>query len=301
MLIRSSSAGAIHRTPADQHSLALHAACTSPDFYTLESGGEEWPSEAATCPLKYPGRTLSGYMGSDQDSGDQPRCMFWVPSMDHPCQRQVPEPHHVCHMHPPEDLEEQPRCGFEKEDGSFCRMERSREDAGTFCHLHPPEEADLGETRGAPEGNDFAEGNPGGGPPEGNTNALKHGLRTSAERLLEAMPDELEDSVKHRFVEYRDKCLNDSRAWQLAVQSVFMDYLAEETLEKVAEDGFTRTKYTDEGHEYEDFIGDDIQAWQALDREVRLGLHYEGNSAQHTGGGGAAHDNLGMLVESESD
>ena len=48
----------------------------------------------------------------------------------------------------------------------------------------------------APEGNDFAVGNSGGSPPEGNTNALTHGVTADPTHLM----DELE-SEEQEFVE----------------------------------------------------------------------------------------------------
>lgn len=178
-------------------------------------------------------------------------------------------------------------CSNPATEGSRCWLDSHTEEVE-----EPPETAEDG--RGAPEGNDFAEGNPGGGPPEGNTNAMKHGLHMTAERLLEAMDEPQRERFKHRFMEYRGGMMNDSQAMALAAASV----LRIEILADLFEDGLERTVYTDQGDPYQQFKKDDIQALQGFFREVRLGLHYEGNSAQHQGGSGAAgHDNLDALVE----
>lgn len=236
----------------------------------------------------------------DSGNGEEgPRCGFFTDSMDHPCQQRVSEPGDLCHLHPPEDLAEQPRCGWEKADGDFCRAKVGQDEPGSHCYQHPPEEADIPDSRGAPEGNDFAAGNPGGGPPEGNVNAMKHGLHMTAERLMETMDAGQREEFKHRFLEFQDKCMNDSRAMLLAARAVMEVSLTAEIFEGIAEEGFTRTAYSDAGDPYEQFKGDDLQALNALGREIRLGLHYEGNSAQHRGGGSSGHDNADQLVESD--
>jgi len=230
------------------------------------------------------------------ESGDETaRCGYFTESMDHPCQQRVGEPGDLCHHHPPEDSEERPRCGYLKEDGDPCLQVVSQEEPGSYCYQHPPEEGNIPESRGAPEGNSFAEGNPGGGPPEGNTNAMKHGLHMTAERLLEVMNERQQDEFKHRFLEYRDGTMNESQAMAMAAAAVLrIDILAD-----LFEDGLERTVYTDQGDPYQQFKKEDLQALQGFFREIRLGLHYEGNSAQHTGGGGSGHDNLDALVQGD--
>jgi hypothetical protein len=230
------------------------------------------------------------------ESGDETaRCGYFTESMDHPCQQRVGEPGDLCHHHPPEDSDERPRCGYLKEDGDPCLQVVSQEEPGSHCYQHPPEEGNIPESRGAPEGNSFAEGNPGGGPPEGNTNAMKHGLHMTAERLLEVMNERQQDEFKHRFLEYRDGTMNESQAMAMAAAAVLrIDILAD-----MFEDGLERTVYTDQGDPYQQFKKEDLQALQGFFREIRLGLHYEGNSAQHTGGGGSGHDNLDALVRGD--
>lgn len=176
-------------------------------------------------------------------------------------------------------------CGNPATEGERCWIDSHTEDPS-----EPPDAVEDG--RGAPEGNDHALGNDGGAP-EGNMRAMKHGLHMTAERILEAMDEDQRERFKHRFLEYRGGMMNDSQAMALAAASV----LRIEILADLFEDGFTRTVYADDGQPYEQFKKDDIQALQGFFREVRLGLHYEGNSAQHQGSGASGHDNLDALVE----
>lgn len=233
---------------------------------------------------------------AEQD-GQDPRCGFFTGQMDHPCQQSVSEAGDLCHHHPPDTLEDRARCGYLKDDGDHCRQAVSSDSPGEYCYQHPPEEADIPDTRGAPEGNSFAEGNPGGGPPEGNANAMKFGLHMTAERLLEVMDERQQNEFKNRYVEFSDGTMNDSQAMALAAAAV----LRIDILQDLFENGTERTAYTDDGTPYSQFKKDDLSALQGFFREIRLGLHYEGNSAQHQGGGGSGHDNLGKLVQSDAD
>jgi len=162
-------------------------------------------------------------------------------------------------------------------------------------HTEEPDEAPVkaSDGRGAPEGNDHALGND-GGPPEGNVNAMKHGLHMTAERLLEVMDDRQQSEFKNRFLEFSQGTMNDSQAMALAAASV----LRIDILESLFDEGLERTTYTEDGQPYQQFKKADIQALNAFFREIRLGLHYEGISAQHTGGA-SGHDNLDALVKSD--
>jgi hypothetical protein len=123
---------------------------------------------------------------------------------------------------------------------------------------------------------------------------MKHGLHMTAERLLEVMDERQSEEFKHRFLEYRQGTMNQSQAMAMAAAAVLrIDILAD-----LFDEGLTRTTYTEDGQPYEQFKKADIQALQGFFREIRLGLHYEGNSAQHTGGT-AGHDNLDALVQGE--
>ncbi|AGM11257.1 hypothetical protein HHTV1_1 [Haloarcula hispanica tailed virus 1] len=190
--------------------------------------------------------------------------------------------------------QDQERCGYPGQEGP-CQNPATE---GSRCwidsHTEDPEDSpgSVADGRGAPEGNDHALGNPGGGAPEGNTNAMKHGLHMTAERLLEVMDERQREEFKHRFLEYQQKTLNDSQAMAMAAAAV----LRVDILKDLFDQGLERTVYTDQGDPYQQFKKDDLSALQGFFREIRLGLHYEGNSAQHQGGS-SGHDNLDALVQ----
>lgn len=122
---------------------------------------------------------------------------------------------------------------------------------------------------------------------------MRHGLHMTAERLLEVMNDQQRESVKGTFLEYRDKCMNDRQAMKIAVL-----YVMETDLMRKLIDGDQETTiYTDEGQPVDVFADKMVQALQGYRREIRLGLHYEGNSAQHSGSRSTGHDNLNALVQ----
>ena len=200
------------------------------------------------------------------------------------------------------------RCGWQDTTtGEPCQ--NPVDDPDEHCYLHGSD-GDVPDGHGAPEGNpggkpgrsgppgnSNAEGNPGNpdadGAPEGNTRAMEHGLHMTAERLLEVMDPEQREAVKGKFLEYRETCMNDSQALKLAVM-----YVMETDLMRKLIDGDQETTiYTDEGQPVDVFADKMVQALQGYRREIRLGLHYEGNSAQHTGGGSTGHDNLDVLVQ----
>ena len=186
-------------------------------------------------------------------------------------------------------------CGYPGQDGPCQNPPTEGSRCWIDTHTEDPEEGpeSVDDGRGAPEGNQHALDNPGGGPPEGNTNAMKHGLHMTAERLLEVMDERQQDEFKHRFIEYRQKSLNESQAMAMAAAAV----LRVDILQDLFDEGLTRTTYTEDGTPYEQFKKSDIQALNGFFREIRLGLHYEGNSAQHQGGS-SGHDNLDALVQS---
>ena len=122
---------------------------------------------------------------------------------------------------------------------------------------------------------------------------MKHGLHMTAERLLEVMDDQQREAVKGKFLEYRERCMNDSQALKLAVMYV----METDLMRKLIDADQEITIYTDDGQPVYAFADKMVQALQGYRREIRLGLHYEGNSAQHTGGGSTGHDNLDVLVQ----
>lgn len=193
------------------------------------------------------------------------------------------------------DGDEQERCEYPGQNGPCQNPATDGSRCWIDSHTEDPEEAPVkaSDGRGAPEGNEHALGND-GGPPEGNVNAMQHGLHMTAERLLEVMDERQRSEFKNRFLEFRDGSMNDSQAMALAAASV----LRIDILESLFDEGLERTTYTEDGQPYQQFKKADIQALQGFFREIRLGLHYEGNSAQHTGGA-AGHDNLDALVQSD--
>jgi len=122
---------------------------------------------------------------------------------------------------------------------------------------------------------------------------MRHGLHMTAEQLLEVMNDQQRESVKGTFLEYRDKCMNDRQALKIAV----LDVMETDLMRKLIDGDQETTIYTDEGQPVDVFADTMVQALQGYRREIRLGLHYEGNSAQHTDGGSTGHNNLDALVQ----
>lgn len=124
---------------------------------------------------------------------------------------------------------------------------------------------------------------------------MTHGLHMTAERLLEVMDDQQRKAVKGKFLEYRKKCRNDSQALELAVMYV----METDLMRKLIKGDQETTIYTDDGQSVDVFADKMVQVLQGYRREIRLGLHYEGNSAKHTSGGSTSHDNLDALVEGD--
>jgi len=188
---------------------------------------------------------------------------------------------------------ERDQCGYPGQRGPCQNPATEGSRCWIDAHTEEPDQEPVkaSDGRGAPEGNQHALGND-GGPPEGNTNAMKHGLHMTAERLLEVMDERQQEEFKHRFIEYRDGTLNQSQAMAMAAAAV----LRVDILKDLFDQGLERTVYTDTGDPYQQFKKDDLQALQGFFREIRLGLHYEGNSAQHQGGS-SGHDNLDAMVQ----
>jgi len=202
--------------------------------------------------------------GSEQDpaGGDGDMCGY--PAQRGPCQN------------PPTEGE---RCWIESH---------------TVDPADPPKEVTDG--RGAPEGNDNALGNPGGTAPEGNTNAMIHGLHMTAERLLEVMDGREQEELKSAFLEKRERCINDRQAFKLAVFDVMETSLMQEIIDEGMHEFIQQGEDPDDG--FDRFMQEKIEAMQGFRREQRLGLHYEGASAQHQGSSGnGGHDNLDLLVK----
>ena len=150
----------------------------------------------------------------------------------------------------------------------------------------------VSDGRGAHPGNEYAVGHDGGAP-EGNVRGMKHGLHMTAERILEVMDERQQVEFKQAFLDFRTGCRNDRQAMKLAVfdtmETTIIQNLIDEALHEWVQTG-------DAGEGYERFMAEKVEAAQAFRREIRLGLHYEGNSAQHEGSS-TGHDNLDALVE----
>jgi hypothetical protein len=164
-------------------------------------------------------------------------------------------------------------------------------------HTEDPEESpgSVTDGRGAPEGNDHALGNSGGAP-EGNTRAMTHGLHMTAERLLEVMDDRQREEFKQAFLDFRDGCRNDRQAMKLAVYDTMETSIIQNLIDEALHEFVQSGEDPDDG--YDRFMQEKIEAAQGFRREIRLGLHYEGNSAQHEGSD-SGHDNLDALVQGD--
>jgi len=126
---------------------------------------------------------------------------------------------------------------------------------------------------------------------------MRHGLHMTAERLLEVMDDRQQEEFKQAFLKYRDGCLNDRRAMKIAIYDVMETTIIRDLIEQGMHEFVQQGEAPDDG--FDRFMQEKIEAAQGFGREIRLGLHYEGNSAQHTGGGSTGHDNLDALVKDD--
>lgn len=200
----------------------------------------------------------SGEQGSE--SGDHELCLY--PAQKGPCQNPASE-------------------------GKRCWLESHTEEVG-----EGPEAVTDG--RGAPEGNQHALENDGGAP-EGNVNGMEHGLHMTAERLMEVMDERQQAELRDAFLDFQAGCRNDRQAMKLAVFDVMETSILRDLIEEGLHEFVQSGEDPDDG--YDRFMQEKIEAAQGFRREIRLGLHYEGNSAQHQGGS-SGHDNLERLVES---
>ena len=175
-------------------------------------------------------------------------------------------------------------CGYEDTgSGAPCGIQVSN--PSETCGLHPNRPGGqpgndnaVANDGGAPIGNDNAKGH---GAPEGNANAVDHGMFGAIEKKLDILIDEYGpwagQYLKEREQEYREKCANPSRAHRLAVKQT----LAEVMDERVLRGGSPAV----------------IEAQNALEREVRMGLAYEGVREKVSTSDSSSHDNLHLLVD----
>lgn len=192
---------------------------------------------------------------------------------------------------------DQPVCGYPASNGS-CQNPVTEEESGR-CWLENHTEIpgtgpdSVTDGRGAHQGNDYALGND-GGPPEGNVNAMQHGLHMTAERLLEVMDDRQQEEFKQAFLDFRAGCRNDRQAMKLAAFDTMETSIIQNLIDEALHEFVQAGEDPDDG--YDRFMQEKIEAAQGFRREIRLGLHYEGNSAQHQGSS-TGHDNLDALVK----
>ena len=124
----------------------------------------------------------------------------------------------------PDESEESDRgdaiCGAPTGDGSPCQRET---DDGEACFMHGEDGPPDG--HGAPEGNSNGEDNAGGGAPEENTNALKHGFHTATSRRMEMFDDDQLAAFGDYYMEFVGKVETESAAARLASLAVIADEL----------------------------------------------------------------------------
>jgi hypothetical protein len=116
----------------------------------------------------------------------------------------------------------------------------------------------------------------------------------TAERLLEVMDERQQQELKASFLDFREGCRNDRRAMKLAVFDVMETSILRDLIDEGLHEFVQQGEDPDDG--FDRFMQEKIEAAQGFAREIRLGLHYEGNSAQHQGAS-SGHDNLDALVE----
>jgi hypothetical protein len=195
------------------------------------------------------------------------------------------------------------KCGStDTASGKPCEREiRAPNEEAAVCWEHEDRQ------EGAPEGNDFAKGNPGGGAPEGNFNAAKHGLETTLERRVEYYRRlGYAEEYKQIYAHLKEKTRNDMAAQMLA--SYMIAQLVNE--DKLTEDGFFDVvpAVDDDGEPIPDpETGEPIETERLTDafdgmlkagKEIRLLGKYEGFTGDD-GGGASAHSNKSSLWEDE--
>jgi hypothetical protein len=178
-------------------------------------------------------------------------------------------------------------CQNPASEGKRCWLESHTEEVGA-----EPEAVTDG--RGAPEGSQNALGNDGGAP-EGNVNGMKHGMHMTAERLMEVMDERQRAELRDTFLDFRSRTNNERQAMKLAVFDVMETTILRDLINESLHEFVQTGDDPEEG--YERYMQEKVEAIHGFRREIRLGLHYEGASAQHQGSS-SGHGNLDELVES---
>ncbi len=76
-----------------------------------------------------------------------------------------------------------------------------------------------------------------------------------------------------------------------------LDVMETDLMQKLLESDQETTIYTDEGQPVQAFADKMVDVLHGYRREIRLGLHYEGNSAQQASEESTGHDNLEVLYQ----
>ncbi|QIB74750.1 hypothetical protein G3I44_10910 [Halogeometricum borinquense] len=201
---------------------------------------------------------------------------------------------------------DQPQCGWEDTTtGQPCQNTVS--DPGENCYLHG-EDGEVPDNHGSPRGvsgdkpgnsgppgNKNAAGNPGGGPPKRNANAVSHGLHASVEAMMRSLEDWERDAYKGYFTYYHhEKGLDQMQAKSLALIATFEDRCGVEVA-----DSLYKTVYSEDGNPMQVPKDKMIDAHLGYARERRLKEHYEGMSKHGSGSAESGHQNLDLLVNGD--
>ena len=164
-------------------------------------------------------------------------------------------------------------CGEPTDDGSLCERET---ESGEPCFMHgedgPPAD------HGAPEGNHNGDDNAGGGAPEENTNAFKHGFHTATKRRMAMFDDEQLAVFGDYYAEFIQKAENESAAARLASLAVIADELEADIIQNGV---FSDVLDVGDGSSGECTTGqtpkeETLNALLRVLRELRLGKESEG-------------------------
>ena len=131
---------------------------------------------------------------------------------------------------------------------------------------------------GAPEGNHNGEDNAGGGAPEENTNAFKHGFHTATKRRMELFDDDQLAAFGDYYTEFITKVETESAAARLASLAVIADELEADIIQNGV---FREVLNVGDGDAEERTAGrspkdETLNALLRVLRELRVGKDAEG-------------------------
>lgn len=210
--------------------------------------------------------------------------------------------------------DEQDLCGHPGSNGP-CGNPATEPDGSCWLDTHGDDPAESeADGRGAPEGNDHADGNPGGGAPEGNFNAIETGLHTSVKRRLDWFKELGEPYLslfEDYYVEFHGKAENKSQAAALASLAVIRDELDRNLVvdgvfyedqiadpEELIEAGIPPEEAQDKAFVEKPKIAT-LDGLDKIEKELRLGLKYEGVNDNRGGGGATGHDGKSAMWEGD--